>query len=205
MKAMDDIFNLNDAQPEPVAGSLLVARPTIGDPCFGRSVILVVEHSNDGTMGLMMNRIINLTASDVLNELFDITLTKNGRLPLFLGGPVRTDELLFVHDLPQDTLPGGEAIGDSGLYIGGNIDTLKRLMMERTDIGQHIRLCVGYSGWEGGQLADELSRHDWVVLDGSSEMMLLTTPYDQLWHNAVQRFGDRYRLWLNWPVDPHLN
>ncbi|MBQ7691274.1 MAG: YqgE/AlgH family protein [Muribaculaceae bacterium] len=205
MKTIDDIFNLRDEQPEPLAGSLLVARPTVGDPCFGRSVILVVEHGEQGTMGLILNRITNLTTARLLDEMVDTLLPVNGAIPIFLGGPVKTDELLFVHNLPVSEFPGGEAIGESGLSIGGDFEVLKRLLAERADLASHLRLCVGYSGWERGQLADELARHDWVVLDGCNGTELLNTPHDELWLRVVSRFGDRYRLWLNWPANPEMN
>lgn len=205
MKEIDDIFNLHDVQPEPVAGSLLVARPTIDDFCFGRSVILVVEHGGEGSMGLILNRITHLTAGRLLDGMVEHMLPANADIPIYLGGPVKTDELLFVHDLPPTVMTGGEAIGDSGLHIGGDFETLGRLLATRDNLASHVRLFVGYSGWERGQLADELARHDWVVLDGCHGAALLTEPQEQLWNKAVARFGDRYRLWLNWPTNPAMN
>ena len=219
MKRIEDIFNLHDAQPEPVAGSLLVARPTVGDPVFGRSVIVVVEHGEQGTMGLILNACTSLMLSDLLagdssqeprrdaDEAIGVRalLSHCGQHTLYFGGPVKTDEMLIVHDLPPVLVPGSEPIGSSGLHLGGDLGALAGIAAGSPDLQRHVRFLVGYSGWESGQLAGELARHDWVVLDGCDSAMMLGTPHARLWAEAVQRFGDRYRLWMNWPADPHLN
>ncbi len=219
MKPIEDIFNLHDAQPEPVAGSLLVARPTVGDPVFGRSVIVVVEHGEQGTMGLILNARTSLSLKDLLagdltqepsrdadeaiamSKLLDLC----GGHTFYFGGPVKTDEMLIVHDVPPDLLPGSEPIGSSGLYLGCDLGALTHLVDWNPDVHLHVRFLVGYSGWESGQLAGELARHDWAVLDGCDASMMLYTPHDRLWAEAVKRFGDRYRLWLNWPAHPGMN
>ena len=205
MKRLEELFNLHDTQPEPAPGSLLVARPTVEDSCFKRSVILVVDHGEEGTMGLILNRVTNVNLRDVFEGLTGDPIDKNGHVPFYLGGPVGAGEMFFVHDLGPERLPQCEAIGNSGLYIGGDFRVLKTMVVNMDDLRSHFRFFAGYSGWEAGQLAAEFKRHDWAVLDGCDAAMILGTRYDRLWCEAVKRFGDRYRLWLNWPFSVHLN
>lgn len=194
-----DIFNLNDEQPQPIVGSLLVARPTVGDPCFGRSVIAMIEHGREGSMGVILNRMTNLCLSDILDDVHGVE-----QVPVFLGGPVNTELMFFLHDLGSEVIPEAEPLG-GGLYAGGDFDALRDYLNAGNAIEGHLRFFVGYSGWEAGQLAGELRRHDWVVLDGMDAHFALRVPYEQMWDSAVARFGDRYRLWRNWPVEPSDN
>lgn len=200
MKEIDvDIFNLSDEQPAPLVGSLLVARPTVGDPCFGRSVIAMIQHDDSGSMGVILNRMTNLCLSDVMDD-----VPHADEVPVFLGGPVNTELMFFLHDLGADVLPDAEPLC-AGLWVGGDFDALRAYLSAGNPVEGHIRFFVGYSGWEAGQLAGELKRHDWVVLDGIDARFALTTPYREMWNSAVERFGDRYRLWRNWPVEPADN
>lgn len=194
-----DIFNLNDEQPQPLPGSLLVARPTVGDPCFGRSVIAMVKHDSEGSMGVILNRMTNLCLSDLID---DVKLAEE--LPVFLGGPVNTEMMFFLHDLEPEVIGESEPVGKN-LYLGGDFDAMKAYLASGTDIASHVRFFVGYSGWESGQLIDEVDRHDWVVLDGIDAQFALRTPYQTMWDESVSRFGDRYRLWRNWPIEPNDN
>lgn len=194
-----DIFNLGDAQPEPSAGSLLVARPTVDDPYFGRSVILMLSHHPDGSMGLMLNRPLNILVSDVLDEQLQ------SDVPVYLGGPVETDRMFFVHDLGSDIIPDADELG-GGLWVGGDIEAMCRYLNACDDVESHVRFFLGYSGWEPGQLRDELDRGDWVVLEASADVdSVLLTPHEQQWDAMVECFGSRYRLWRNWPVEPSDN
>ncbi|MBO7609109.1 MAG: YqgE/AlgH family protein [Muribaculaceae bacterium] len=200
MKEIDaDIFNLSDKQPQPIIGSLLVARPTVEDPCFGRSVIAMIQHDSEGSMGVILNRMTNLCLSDILD---DVKLSEE--VPVFLGGPVNTEMMFFIHDLGEDVIPETTKMAP-GLYVGGDFDALKEYLSAENSLEGHVRFFVGYSGWGAGQLSDELDRHDWVVLDGADADYALRTPYLEMWDRAVSRFGDRYRLWRNWPVEPNDN
>lgn len=200
MKEMDtDIFNLSDEQPAPLRGSLLVARPTVGDPCFGRSVIAMMHHDTDGSMGLILNRITNLCLSDVLD---DMELSE--KIPVYLGGPVNPELMFYIHDLGPDVIADATKVTD-GLYLGGDGDSMKAYLSSGAPIEGHVRFFVGYSGWDAGQLMEEIRRHDWVVLDGDNREMMLHWRHEGMWDEAVSRFGDRYRLWRNWPLEPTDN
>ena len=201
MKESDDIFSLRDEEPTPVVGSMLVAKPTVDDWCFSRSVSLVIDHGENGSMALMMSHLSGFTVGDVMPQ-FEALRNQ----PLYLGGPVGTDMLFYVHDLGSDIVPEALQIVD-GLWLGGDLTalTLHCDLEPHFDIERHVKFMIGYSGWTAGQLADELARHDWAVLDGDARRLLLLTPHDAMWQRAVERFGPRYHLWLNWPTDVAMN
>ena len=119
MNDINDIFSLADKQPESQRGSLIIAKPTVDDDCFARSVIVTINHSSNGSMGLIINRPTGITLNDVIPG-----LVTDEQIPLFLGGPVDCDMLFYLHTL-------GDIIHDSrpvmpGLYIGGEHDSMKR-------------------------------------------------------------------------------
>lgn len=195
-----DIFNLNDLQPIPQRGSLLVARPTIDDPCFGHSVILMVDgEDSSGSMGLILNRPTNLTLHDVFPH-----IPGSEHMRVFLGGPVGMDMFFFVHTLGEEVIPESLPL-QNGVFLGGDADALKEWLSKGNDPKGRIKFFVGYSGWEKKQLASEIDRQDWVVLDTLSSAHIMGEENDALWRKAVANFGDRYRLWLNWPVSPSCN
>ena len=200
MKQMDiDIFNLCDEQPEPLKGSLLVARPTVEDLFFGRTVIAMMHHDHEGSMGLILNALTSYT----LNEVVD-GLTLCEEVPVYLGGPVNMDLVFYMHNLGPEVIPDAEQIAE-GLYLGGEFDAVKQYLNSGEPVVNHFRFFVGYSGWDAGQLSSEIARHDWVVLDDKDADWMINHPTGNMWEDVVSSFGDRYRLWKNWPDSPSEN
>ncbi len=198
----DKIFNLDDEQIVPVRGSLLVAKPTVNDPFFRRSVVLMVDHDRQGSMGLMIS---NYQGWTLKHQLADIDCERG--IPVFLGGPVGMEQLFYLHTLGPDVIPDCLSLG-GGLYIGGDFEPMQAYLQHRRPedgIDGCIKFCLGYSGWEAGQLQQEIDRHDWAVIDTLPLEVILNDRWDDIWPAAVAQFGDRYRLWLNWPLDPSLN
>lgn len=195
-----DIFNLNDEQPQPVRGSLLVAKPTVGDFFFKHSLVLMVDADDgDGAMGVMVNHYMGYNLRDILP---DVESTEE--IPLYLGGPVGTQMLFYVHTLGPDVIPEAIAVGDH-VWFGGDFDAVKRYVELGAPIEGRIKFIVGYSGWGKDQLANELERHDWAVLNNGGQELIMSEGDDDLWREAVGRFGNRYRLWLSLPNDPSNN
>ena len=117
-----DIFNLLDDQPTPSRGSLLVAKPTVGDFMFSRTVIAIVDHDNEnGTMGLIVNKLSGFLLHDVLPDAASLQV----EIPLYVGGPVHTDMLFFLHTLGEQVIPDSLKI-KQGLWFGGDYDAMKR-------------------------------------------------------------------------------
>ena len=124
--------------------------------------------------------------------------------PLLLGGPVGTQMLFYVHTLGPEIIPEAIDVGD-GVWFGGDFDAMKRYLELGGPVEGRIKFIIGYSGWSKGQIADELRRHDWAVLDNAGCDILMGEGDDNMWREAVSMFGDRYRLWLSLPNDPTNN
>lgn len=194
-----DIFNLLDSQPVPSRGSLLVAKPTVEDFCFKRSVTVLVDHDEEGSMGVMVNKPTRFTLNEIMPD-----LECNAQIPLYLGGPVGTNQLFFVHTLGKEAIPDSEQLAP-GLFFGGNFDLMKLFLANGHDINEKVKFMVGYSGWTSDQLDNEVNRHDWAVLKGDIAQLVMSDDNETIWHKAVERFGDQYRLWKAWPDDVSLN
>lgn len=196
---MDDIFNLNDYQPVPQSGSYLVAKPTVDDEFFGRSVILLIGHDKEGSMGLVLNNESTLMLSEVLP---DVNVVNDA--PLYVGGPVQPDVMFYVHTLGTEVIPDSTPIAD-GLYFAGDFDAMKRYLESGGETRGKVKFIIGYSGWSAGQLMDEIERNDWAVLDVSYDPVLMNGSLLETWQWAVSRFGTRYRMWHTIPLNPGDN
>ncbi len=196
-----DIFNLLDDQPTPARGSLLVAKPTVQDYMFSRTVIAVVDHdSENGTMGLIANKLSGFMVHEVLPDLAELDLD----IPLYVGGPVHTDMLFFLHTLGEEVIPDSLKIS-RGLYFGGDYMAMKQYLASGQPIEGKVKFIIGYSGWEAKQLESEIERHDWAVLKRMTAPEVMAPLEEELWQQAVAHFGDKYQLWKNWPRDIHQN
>lgn len=184
-------------------GTLLLAKPFLGDPNFERTVVLLCRHdADDGAFGLVLNRLTELTLPDVLPGY------AGPALPLGVGGPVQHNTLHYLHrvaDLPAaialspDGAPAGEAV-----YWGGDYETLLEwLQIGRAD-PDDVRFFVGYSGWSGGQLEGEIAGDTWVVRPDGAEKIFTFAP-QELWRGVLLEMGGRYRVLANYPIDPSLN
>ncbi|MFC0185872.1 YqgE/AlgH family protein [Pseudarcicella hirudinis] len=138
-----------------VKGCLLISEPFLKDPNFERSVVLICDHNEQGSFGLVLNHKMSLHLDDVLEE------NIYPDIPLFAGGPVQPNTLHFIHNRP-DVIEGGTEILE-GLYWGGKFEDVKKLLNNGVLTAQDIRCFIGYSGWDSGQLAGELKQDSWIV------------------------------------------
>lgn len=181
------------------AGSLILARPFLGDPNFERTVVLVCRHdAEDGAFGLVMNRPTSLTLTDVLPF-----FTEEAALPLGVGGPVQPNTLHYIHRLAD--LPEAITLDErAGVYWGGDYDILSTWLQEGRVTADQIRFMVGYSGWGIGQLEAEIAQRTWVVRRGAAGKVFTFDP-ESLWRGVLREMGGRYRVLANYPIDPSLN
>ena len=198
MKEIDDIFHLDDVQPEPQRGALLIAKPTVDDTCFSRAAIITVSHSKRGSMGLIINKPSGLT----LNEAIDGLLTDED-IPLYLGGPVNTELLCYIHTL-GDIITGAKPIGN-GMFVGGSYDAMKRYINSGAPVNGNVKFMLGYSGWAASQLNAEIGMHDWAVSYDVDSALVLSNRHEDIWQQLVTRLGERYKMWKNWPSDLSMN
>ncbi|MET4073197.1 YqgE/AlgH family protein [Hymenobacter sp. UYCo722] len=181
-------------------GTLLISKPFLGDPNFERSVVLLCrDEPANGSFGLVLNRLTNLTLGDVL----DLPTPEHAaaNVPLYLGGPVEPDTLHFLHQ--RADLAGAQDLGQE-VYWGGDFEMLLRLLGSGDVAADDVRLFVGYSGWSSGQLAVEMQDQSWIRQPASAGKVF-TLASDAFWRDILREKGGRYKVLANYPVDPSLN
>ena len=144
---------------KPTKGKLLIAEPSIlSDSSFNRSVVLLTEHNENGSVGFIFNKPSPYTLGDLIPEI-------NSSMEVYFGGPVSEDNLYFVHKVPE-LIPGSIEIGN-GIYWGGDFETIQELLTEEILSKHDIRFFLGYSGWSEMQLEDELTTTSWIVIENN--------------------------------------
>lgn len=181
---------------EPFKGSLLAAEPYLGDPNFERSVILLTEHEESGSVGFVINKPLEVQLDEITRNFPSIDT------PVYHGGPVQQDSLFFIHN-KGEILPGSNKIVKD-LYWGGELEALKDFI-ENGIIGpDDIRFFLGYSGWDKEQLETELEEKSWIVLDPKA-IDILHDSTEEMWKKIFLVAGGDYSLWADSPKDPSLN
>lgn len=190
---------LNLLKPEnslsPGVGKLLIAEPFLKDSNFSRTVIMLCEHDEKGTVGFILNHLTEMTLSDILPELYPANAA------IYEGGPVQTDTLHMLHSVPE--VLGGNEIAP-GVYWGGSYEVLQEIIRDNSYDPAYIRLFVGYSGWSAGQLDKELEEGSWFVAE-LPENILFKTKAENIWKDAIGHLGDGYKFVANMPINPQLN
>jgi len=179
----------------PSIGKLLIAAPLLNDPNFSRSVVLICEHGEEGTMGFVLDRPTTATLGDVIPGVVTPELT------VFQGGPVQLDTLHILHR-PTLDLGGAEVV--PGVFWGGSWEQLQDALTQHTYNPKDIRCLIGYSGWSKDQLAEEMKEGSWVVAH-ATEKLIFDTPAEELWKVAIATLGAEFNYLVNIPIDPQLN
>lgn len=191
-----DPYRIEYNHVEPCKGCVLIAEPFLRDHFFGRSVVFVVEHTEEaGTMGLVLNKPLPVWLNDLVSDCHC-----REDIPVYRGGPLSMDTLFFLHTL--DTLEGSLPV-DDGIYLNGDFEAVKRYIAEGNPVRGHLRFFLGYAGWEQGQLHEECEADTWMV--GREGRACLRDDTDRQWENAMTRLGDKYRIWAGFPLVPEWN
>ena len=175
---------------ETLAGSLLLAHPSMRDPNFRRSVVLMSAHNAEGAMGVVLNRPLGKRLGELSG---DFALGPLAGVPLFTGGPVQTDQLVLAAWQARD----------DGFRLHFGVEPDKALQLLNED-GTHVRGFLGYSGWSAGQLENEMKLRTWIVAD-VPEDLLSHTQDESLWKTVLSREGAEWRLLADEPDDPAVN
>jgi putative transcriptional regulator len=182
-------------------GTLLISQPFLGDPNFERSVVLLCrDEPDDGTFGLVLNRLTSLTLGEVLDLPTHLTSVA-AELPLYVGGPVEPNTLHYLHR--RADLPGAIDLGQD-VYWGGDFEMLLGLLGTGAVAAEDVRLFAGYSGWSAGQLAGEMQAESWIRHPASAGKVF-TLASDAFWRDILREKGGRFKVLANYPVDPRLN
>ncbi|MDN3708001.1 YqgE/AlgH family protein [Myroides ceti] len=181
----------------PHKGNLLIAAPNaLNDADFSRSVVLLTEHSEKGSVGFILNKPSDLTISDILPE-----ITKD--FPIYLGGPVENENLYFIHNIPH-IIKNSIEISD-GIFWGGDFNILVDLLKNDEINKTNIKFFLGYSGWEADQLEEEIDIDFWVVSENSEKLPLFHIAGATIWKDLLMNLGEKYVIWANAPEDPIMN
>jgi len=181
---------------KPAQGTILISEPFLKDYYFRRSVVLLADHDDNGSFGLIINKPIELRLNEVIRDFpaFDAQV--------YIGGPVKTDSLFVLHTLGNKIEGSSKII--PGLYWGGDIDIIKSMIEEKKISNEEIHFYIGYCGWEAQQLDRELEENSWVVSKVKTKQLLFDHPED-MWKNILKSMGQEYALWVNYPLDPMMN
>lgn len=188
------------ADPALRAGLLLVAAPALVDPNFDHAVVLVLDHDEDGSLGVVLNRPSPVPVGDILADWSELAGAPE---VLFHGGPVGTDSALAVATVPADAA-GEEPVGwrrlfdDTGIV---DLDTPTELVSAAVS---GLRIFAGYSGWGAGQLEAEIAEGSWIVVPAEPADPFLANPA-LLWGRVLRRQGGHLAMLATQPEDPALN
>ena len=182
---------------KPKKGKLLIAEPSLtGDVSFNRSVVLIAEHNEEGSVGFILNKPLDYDISDLVSEI-------HIPFPVFNGGPVEQDNLYFIHKVPH-LINESVEISD-GIFLGGDFDDTISLINKGVITPRDIRFFLGYSGWSSLQLDQELDSKSWIVVKNLYESEIIEKSSNSFWKEKMMELGGDYLLWSNAPENPSLN
>ncbi|QCW99708.1 YqgE/AlgH family protein [Aggregatimonas sangjinii] len=182
---------------KPKKGKLLIAEPALtGDVSFNRSVVLLAEHNQEGSVGFILNKPLEYSISDLVSEI-DIPFQ------VYNGGPVEQDNLYFIHKVPH--LIDNSIEISNGIYWGGDFEMTIALINQKLISEEDIRFFLGYSGWSSLQLDQELSSKSWVVVRNDYDSALIRKSSEAFWKEKMVELGGNYLIWSNAPENPGLN
>lgn len=183
-------------QEKPAKGKILISEPFLNDPNFKRTIILLTEHSEEGSVGFVLNKPTEYNISQVIEDFPDFNSI------VYYGGPVQLNTLQFLYR--------GENIIDNsieitpGLYWGGSFDILKTLIESHAVSPSDFRFFLGYSGWNEGQIDEEIGINSWIVTKTSIDNIFSDEP-DKLWREILKSMGKKFAILASFPENPSVN
>jgi putative transcriptional regulator len=183
---------------DKTVGQLLIAEPLLGDPNFDRTVVLMIEHNDDGALGVVLNRPTDLEVDAVLRDWSPLAASPP---VLYMGGPVEQNGVLALgrRAAADVKVPGWTPVLDDV----GTVD----LHLEPHELAgalEGMRFFVGYSGWGGGQLEAELAEGAWLVVPAVADDVFAPDP-DTMWSSVLRRQGGKVSMLAHFPAHPSLN
>jgi putative transcriptional regulator len=179
-------------------GVFLVAAPSLRDPNFRQTVVLLCEHGPDGALGVVVNRPTAVLLTEALPQ---VPVIEGQRHVLYSGGPVQPNHVLILYrvgEKPTDT----HHVFD-GVYLGGDMNALERVLTSAS-AAEGFRAFVGYSGWGPGQLETEMKTGSWITLPADAGLVFRQNPLS-VWAEIMKSLGEPFEMYADMPSDPHLN
>lgn len=181
---------------ESLKGHFILDSGKLSASFFARSVILICQHDADGAFGLVINHATGNALGEAVSDPLPDRLQDT---PVYLGGPVQTDMLSFLH---TDAMMF-QANVTKDLSIGHSLDELTQIAQGFSP-AQRVKVFAGYSGWAAGQLEREMGEDSWLIHPASLELVFDTDP-DAIWSQILKEKGPQYRLLADAPEDPSVN
>lgn len=178
------------------AGQILLAEPFMLDPNFRRSAVAVCEHTDEGSLGFILNKPIEMKLNDLMSNFPEFDC------PVYYGGPVATDTIHFMHN-KGDLLEGSQSVTE-GVWWGGEFQKLIFLVESELIKPENIRFYIGYSGWSGGQLNEELDSGSWVIAESDANYVF-KSKHHELWEQIMNDKGEHYTVISQMPNTNILN
>jgi len=177
-------------------GKILISSPNLlSDMVFYKSIILIIDKTEDGLTGLILNRRSDLFITK------DIKFTRKVKIDLYYGGPVSNNHFYLLKS-ESDHLESIKI--DKNLYWGNNLEYLFDQIEDGLVNQQDVILFQGYSGWNIDQLDEEIENNSWIVLNDQIENVF-DYKENNSWNKIIKTFGKKYRIWSNSPDDITLN
>ena len=174
-------------------GAVLISKPFIEDKRFEKTIILIIEHNTNGTVGLILNKETSTNINETIKDFSAFNINLN------YGGPVDVNSLFFIHKYPDIILDSKKI--KNGLFLGGNLEDVIKGLHSREISNNLISFFVGYSGWEQGQLEAEIEEGSWILHQIDVNQLNQNLNWSQLLININQE----YEIWATAPSDFHLN
>jgi len=191
-----DFFEIDNRHSEPKKGNILISEPFLQDNYFKRSIVLLTEHSEEGSVGFVLNKPVNMRVSDVIKDFPEIETN------ISIGGPVGNNTVHYIHTLGQ-RIPNSVEVSD-GIYWGGDFETLKILVLSGAIKENEVKFFIGYSGWQANQLEGELNRNSWLISRLTPDT-IMNADLDDFWVSTLKNLGEKYKIWINTPENPGMN
>ncbi|MFQ5450631.1 MAG: YqgE/AlgH family protein [Nitrospinaceae bacterium] len=180
-------------------GSFLIANPVLPDPNFSRTVVLLCNHDEHGSFGLVINKAADLKPAEVFANI-DILRAYNSKV--YVGGPVSQSQMFYICR-SGDPIPEMDRICD-GVHLGMDWNFLESVIPRIPNPERDLRFYLGYSGWAAGQLAGEMEQKSWLTCDARDEFVF-EEKEDTIWAKVVQSLGKEYEYLIKAPVNPQWN
>lgn len=178
------------------SGTVLLAEPFMMDSNFKRTAVLLVDHGEDGSVGFILNREVDMRVDELIDEFPEFNAQ------VYFGGPVGTDTIHYLH-AKGDLLEGSDEVSP-GIYWGGDFEKLKFLIGAGLITPRDIRFFVGYSGWSEDQLEEELKIGSWVTANMDANYLFNSTP-NTLWNQVMDNKGSTFSVIAGMEDGPSYN
>jgi putative transcriptional regulator len=179
-------------------GVFLVAAPSLRDPNFRQSVVLLCEHGPEGALGVVVNRPTAMSISEALPQ---VPILEGSSHVLYAGGPVQTNQVMLLYR--GDQLPENSHHVFDGVCLGGDMNMVERILTA-AGTTESFRAYIGYSGWGPGQLENEMKTGSWITLPADPALLFEKDP-SRVWGEILLSLGEEYRLYAEMPFDPSYN